>query len=57
MKTQKSKTSKKKKHAKDVIIDPSLQGKYDDQPLFRDKVDRANHILKTFGLPKFDQKD
>ena len=34
-------------------IDPSLTGKYDDQPLFKDKVDRANHILKTVGLPKF----
>ena len=35
-------------------IDPSLTGKYDDQPLFKDKVDRANHILKVVGLPKFD---
>jgi hypothetical protein len=34
-------------------INPSLQGKYDDQPLFQDKVNRANHILKTVGIPKF----
>lgn len=34
-------------------IDPSLTGKYDDQPLFKEKVDRANHILKTIGLPKW----
>ena len=42
-----------KKLPKDVIINPALDGKYDDQPLFQDKVNRANHILKTVGLPKF----
>ena len=26
--------------------------KYADQPLFKDKVDKVNHILKTVGLPK-----
>lgn len=40
---------------KRFTIDPTLRGKYDDQPLFKDKVDRANHILKTVGLPKFDR--
>ena len=39
---------------KGFTVDPTLQRKYDYQPLFKDKVDRANHILKTVGLPKFD---
>jgi hypothetical protein len=34
-------------------IDASIDTKYEDQPLFKDKVDRANHILKTVGIPKF----
>lgn len=34
-------------------IKPELEAEYTDQPLFKDKVCRANHILKTFGLPKF----
>lgn len=54
MKTEKTKTAKKKAVRKDYTIKPSLQGKYDDQPLFQDKVDRANFILKKFGVPKFD---
>ncbi len=54
MKTQKIKTAVKKKDQKDYTIKPSLQGKYNDQPLFQDKVDRANFILKKFGIPKFD---
>lgn len=52
MKTKKAKSSKKKL-SKDFTINPALSGKYDDQPLFKDKVDRANHILKTVGIPKF----
>jgi hypothetical protein len=52
MKTQKLKVVKKK-FTKDFTVNPSLNGKYDDQPLFKDKVDRANHILKTAGIPKF----
>lgn len=48
---QKIKTAKKKQ--KDHKINPALQGKYDDQALFQDKVNRANHILKTVGIPKF----
>ncbi len=44
----------KKKNAKeDYKINPALQDKYNDQPLFEDKVNRANHILKTIGIPKF----
>lgn len=42
----------KSKLPKGFAIDPMLNGKYDDQPLFKDKVDRANYILKTVGLPK-----
>lgn len=53
MKTQKAKVAKKKLPKKDFTINPSLNGKYDDQPLFKDKVDRANHILKKIGIPKF----
>jgi hypothetical protein len=43
----------KKRLPKDVTIKPALDGKYDDQPLFQDKVNRANHILKTTGIPEF----
>ena len=53
MKPKKEKTVKLKL-PKGFTVDPSLQGKYDDQPLFKEKVDRANHILKTVGIPKFD---
>ncbi len=49
---QKAKASVKKPTQKDYTIKPSLQGKYDDQPVFQDKVDRANFILKKFGIPK-----
>ncbi len=54
MKTQKTKATVKKKIQKGYTIKPSLQGKYDDQPLFQDKVNRGNFILKKFGVPKFD---
>jgi hypothetical protein len=37
----------------DVTIVPELDGKYDDQPLFQDKLNRVNYILKTVGMPKF----
>ena len=33
-------------------LNPALNQQYDEQPLFKDKIDRANHILKTVGLPK-----
>lgn len=42
----------KKKMPKGFKLSPQLGEKYADQPLFKDKVDRANHILKTIGLPK-----
>lgn len=33
-----------------VVIDNSLT-KYKDLPLFQEKVDRANEMLRTTGLP------
>ncbi len=45
----------KPKLPKGFTVGPELTGKYYNQPLFKDKVDRANHILKTVGLPKFEQ--
>lgn len=53
METKKKKTVKKKL-PKDFKINPSLGDNYAEQPLFKDKVDRANHILKTVGLPNFE---
>lgn len=46
------KNIEKEKLPKGFKLNPSLDNKYADQPLFKDKVDRANHILKTIGLPK-----
>ena len=40
-----------KKKTPVVRIDNSLE-KFKDQPLFQDKVDKANEILKNIGLPK-----
>lgn len=42
----------KKKLPKGFSLNKDLDKKYSDQPLFKDKVDRTNHILKTVGLPK-----
>lgn len=39
--------------AADYKINPALAGKYDDQPLFAEKVKRANEILAKTGVPKF----
>jgi hypothetical protein len=36
-------------------IDNSLE-KYVKMPIFQDKVDKANEMLRTVGLPKFDLK-
>ena len=41
------------KESNDYKIRPELEGKYDNQPYFQEKVDRANYILKTAGVPKF----
>lgn len=35
-----------------VKVDKSLD-KYLEKGLFKEKVDKANHVLKTVGLPKF----
>ncbi|MCE6988492.1 hypothetical protein [Dyadobacter sp. CY323] len=35
-------------------VDPTLIDKYADQPLFKEKLDRANAILRKGNLPKFD---
>jgi hypothetical protein len=52
VKPKKQIKSAKLKLSKYFSIDKALNGKSDDQPLFKDKVDRANPILKTVGLPK-----
>lgn len=30
----------------------NLNTKYAEQPLLKEKIERANHILRTVGLPK-----
>ena len=57
MKTKKKSLTKKPKLPGGFTVDPTLTSKYNDQPLFKDKVDRANYILKTVRLPKFGQPD
>lgn len=50
---EKEKTTIKKPNLpKGFKLDPKLKGRYDNQPFFKDKIDKANHILKTVGLPK-----
>ena len=44
--------TEKKKLPKGFKVNPTLSKKYAEQPLFKDKVERANYILKTIGLPK-----
>ncbi len=47
------KTAKKNDKKPRVLkVDKELD-KYLGKGLFRKKVDKANHILKTVGLPKF----
>ncbi len=48
-----NKITAEKKLPKGFKFNATLDNKYTDQPLFKEKVDRANHILKTVGLPKF----
>jgi hypothetical protein len=38
-----------------IIIDNSLE-KYKSMPIFQDKVDKANEMLRTIGLPKLAKK-
>ena len=44
-----------KKKSPIVRIDNSLE-KFKSVPLFQDKVDKANEMLRTVGLPKFATK-
>ncbi len=37
-----------------IKVDKSLD-KYLKKGLFKEKIDKANHILKTVGLPKFEK--
>ncbi len=52
MKTKKIKKTIKNSLSKGFTIDTGINNKYSDQLLFRQKVEQANHILKTVGLPK-----
>jgi hypothetical protein len=38
-----------------VVIDNSLK-KYKGMPIFQEKVDKANEMLKTVGLPDFTRR-
>ena len=38
-----------------ILIDKALE-KYKDLPLFQNKVDKANEMLRTVGLPKLSVK-
>ncbi len=38
-----------------IQIDSSLE-KYKDMPLFQEKVDKANEVLRTVGLPKLESE-
>ncbi|MES2777806.1 MAG: hypothetical protein V4722_26740 [Bacteroidota bacterium] len=38
-----------------IRIDNSLE-KYKAMPIFQDKVDKANEMLRTIGLPKMTKK-
>ncbi len=38
-----------------VRIDNSLK-KYKTMPIFKDKVEKANEVLRTVGLPKLEPK-
>ena len=41
-----------KKLPKGFKFNAILNTKHAEQPLFKEKIERANHILKTVGLPK-----
>jgi hypothetical protein len=44
-----------KKKVPIVRIDNTLE-KYKNAPLFQEKVDKANEMLRTVGLPRFSTK-
>ena len=39
-----------------VYIDKSLDEKYNGKVFFQEKLDEANRVLKTYGVPKSAQK-
>ena len=45
--------SKKKKFPKPFKVDPSLDGKYNNDPVFKRKAKEAEELLKKFPPPKF----
>lgn len=52
------KTETEKKSFLSILkLIPALKGKYTDKPLFKDKADKANYILKTVGIPNLDAAD
>ena len=51
MKTKKE--TVEKKLPKGFKFNATIDTKYGEQLLFKEKVERANHILKTVGLPKY----
>ena len=40
----------------DYTINPELDGKYDNDPYFQEKLDRANEIIERCGVPKFPER-
>lgn len=38
---------------KGFAISNDIDTNYDNQPLFKSKVEKTNYILKTVGIPKF----
>ncbi|MFP5040988.1 hypothetical protein [Parasediminibacterium sp. JCM 36343] len=41
------------KHPTIIKVDKTLD-KYLEKNLFKEKIDKANHVLKTVGIPKFE---
>ena len=40
-----------------VYLDESLDKKYEGKVIFKEKLDMANKMLKTYGVPKSAKKD
>ena len=40
-----------KKIPKGITIDKSLDGKHNDEPLFKTKLDKISKIIKIAGIP------
>ncbi len=41
-----------KKLPKGFKFNATLNTKYAEEPFFKEKIEKANHILRTVGLPK-----